>query len=236
MNTPRAVRSRHHSRRSSASKSAPATYEGADFVQRESVLQQDPDFDLNDARNERAAAMNAESEIQNLLMERVGGWLEWVVGWMDFRDDDDDCDDYEVNETLNAGNSKSLPAKASEAHDHKYRQIRRNIYFREGIKETSVDLDRMKTSGDTPMEVKIESTVVSESKLDIEHQDRDDIRSEKIGTPLSAPTFPQVSSLLDSGAEAEAGIEARAGNWAGDHDVWWGDTKWLFGVAGKVAW
>lgn len=165
------------------------------------MLQQEPNFDLNDFRNERAVAMNAESEVQNLLRARVGGWLEWVVGWMDFRDDNDDDNDYEVNE-----------------------------------KHLNIGLNGRES---TPMKVEIKPIKNSvESKLDNRDRNGDEIQSGNKGISLPAPTYPQVSFPVEIGTEtgAELGAEARAANLAGVHDIWWGDAKWLLGVAGKLAW
>lgn len=168
------------------------------------MLPQEAEFDLNDFRNERAAAINTETEVQNLLRARVGGWLEWVVGWMDFRDDDNDDNDndYEIHEHLNVG---------------------------------------LKIRESTPIKVKINPiSTFSERKLDIEDQDGDKIKSEHTDNPPLAPAYSLVSSSIETGIEVEAKtkaeIEARTANWAGVHDIWWGDAKWLLGVAGKVAW
>lgn len=250
MSTPRAGRSRHHSRRSSISKSAPTSCSATDFIQHEPLLEHEPEPDLNDVPNEKAAAMAAESEVQNLLMARVGGWLEWAVGWMDFRDDDsdddDDNDDNEFNGDINAANDNRLSAIASRFDKNEHGQIQRGVDFRERMEAPRAPLDVMNIGEGPAMKYKIKITTAdSESKLDSWDLNGDESGPGHgailhAGIPLPSPTYPKVSSPLETavtaGARTEAGTRAGSGNWAGVHDVWWGDAKWLFGVAGRDAW
>lgn len=207
-------------------------YPAADFVQREQLLFHGPGFDLNDVRIEKDASIKAESEVQNLLMARMGGWLEWAVGWMDFHDDDsdDDDNDYEVNENSHVGNNNRLSTIASGVHHDEDHHIQREFDFREGMEAPRAILGVMNNREDTAMNIKTKSEFYSEDR------DRNETRLGDVGIPLPPATYPQVSSLVETGAGAVAGPEARAGNWAGVHDVWWGDAKWLFGVAGRVVW
>ena len=202
---------------------------------------------MNDVRNEKAAAINAESEVRNLLMVRMGGWLEWAVGWMDFRDgdgdgdgdDDDEHGDYEVNERSTAGIRKSLSAIGSGVNENEDHHIRRGIDFRELMEAPKATMN-IKNKESTPIKIQSKTTTAgSENKLDIEDRDVDETESgggavPDQDTPLPSPAYPRVSSPLETVAEVRP--EARAGNWAGVHDVWWGDAKWLFEVAGRVAW
>lgn len=147
--------------------------------------------------------MTVENEVRRLLMARVGGWLEWAVGWMDFGDDGDD-DDHEVD------------------------------------KAPRVTPDVMKIRGRTVTKRETKTFMpVSESKLDSAEWDGGESGSgdnaiRDVSIPPPPPTHPQGSSL--SGTLAEPGAGAGAGDWAGVHEMWWQDAKWLLGVAGKVAW
>ena len=215
-------------------------YPAADFVQREPLLQHERGFDINEIRNEKAAAINAESEVRNLLMARMGGWLEWAVRWMDFRDDDGDEDDYGSNEFSPTGNRKPLSAIGSEATDNEDHHIPRGTDFREGMGAPKATMNIIDDRKGTPIKIQSKTTKAgSESKLDIEDQDVDETESGDgaVSDPDTLPptsTYPQVLTPLETKAEVRP--EARVENWAGVHDVWWGDAKWLFEVAGRLAW
>lgn len=204
---------------------------------REPLLQHEPGFDLNDGRNNRAAAATAESEVQHLLMARVGGWLEWAVGWMDFRDDDDDDVHDDGNGDYDAGNNNRLSGIVSAAHDNEHRQIWQGVDHRDGIEAPSATLDEMNIREGMATKSKTKTTTaVSQSELDSGCRNGDETGSRDgamldVGIPLPPPTYPQQLSLLGAGAGAGTG----AGNWNGVQDVWWGDAKWLFSVARRVA-
>lgn len=182
--TPRVARSRHHSRRASTGKSAPATpYPEADFVQCETLLRRKPGHDLQNDRYKKASAIAAEREVRRLLTARVGGWLEWAIGWMDFRDEDEVDEDEDDQDDQN-------PQRINHIDD--------------SDEVTAPSMNLLKT---------------------------DEAHDLEILPALSLPV-PTPGMRHQTGT----GTGTETGSWTGDHDIWWSDAKWLFGVARRVAW
>lgn len=53
----------------------------------------EPDFvdgDEVDGEEEEMEEEVDEGEVRRLIAVRVGGWVDWLVGWMDFRADDEE--------------------------------------------------------------------------------------------------------------------------------------------------
>lgn len=55
-----------------------------------------PEHEADDFWTDELAAMD-EGEMKRIVMGRVGGWVDWAVGWMDFRGEGDDEEDDEVD-------------------------------------------------------------------------------------------------------------------------------------------
>ncbi|KAL6714888.1 hypothetical protein ACLMJK_007148 [Lecanora helva] len=73
-----------------------------------------PDFvDIDEEEEDEGAddrEIVDESEMKKVVMSRVGGWVDWAVGWMDMRDgegDDEDDDDDDDNKEGNAQEAKN---------------------------------------------------------------------------------------------------------------------------------
>jgi hypothetical protein len=49
-----------------------------------------PDF--VDEEEEGEEKGEGEDEVKKLVVGRMGGWVDWAVGWMDFREDEDHSD------------------------------------------------------------------------------------------------------------------------------------------------
>ena len=67
-----------------------------------------PDFvDVDEEDGEEDGEEVDEGEMKKVVMGRVGGWVDWAVGWMDFRGDGEggegDEDEDETREAENKG-------------------------------------------------------------------------------------------------------------------------------------
>lgn len=175
------------------------------------MLQHEPSLGLKDGTYSSAATAVAESEVRRLLMARVGGWLEWAVGWMDFRDDDDE-DDFEDEDVSNDG---FLSATATALHNPDNQN-------RQGITEMSIR--EVETAQPNPAT----ASTISRNGPDGENADQTESRNGVLAdrgaaSPSPPPPPPPPPSSSSS--------------WTGGvPDIWWGDAKWLFAVAGRVAW
>ena len=83
-----------------------ARYEGSqDALQSKAQGLEDiePDFvDLDERDREDGEGVDVvdEGEMRRLILGRVGGWVDWMVGWMDFRGvgDDEETSEGEMDE------------------------------------------------------------------------------------------------------------------------------------------
>ena len=84
------LQSRATSRRGSVFSSAqPGESEGArkikpDFV--DLAAEDEVDMDVADLSEDEDEEEVDEGEMRRVIMARLGGWVDWAVGWMDFRD------------------------------------------------------------------------------------------------------------------------------------------------------
>lgn len=173
------------------------------------MLQHESSIGLKDDSYSSADTSVAEIEVRRLLMARVDGWLEWAVGWMDFRDDDnDDEDDVEDDDAASdAGQtSVTVTVTATAPHDP-------DNQSQQGITEMSIGEETARPNSAT-----ITATTVSESGPDGLNADKTESQNGALSPPPPPP--PPPSSLWTGGVP----------------DIWWGDAKWLFSVAGRVAW
>ncbi|KAL8853208.1 MAG: hypothetical protein Q9221_001942 [Calogaya cf. arnoldii] len=79
----------------------------------------EPDFvdlDKRDREEEEVAEVVDEGEMRKLILGRVGGWVDWMVGWMDLRavadgdeDEDDRIGDEEMDEMEEKGQEGRRP-------------------------------------------------------------------------------------------------------------------------------
>lgn len=91
------LKTRSRSRRGSATAAAVAAGGGWDGV-REYGEGEDvgPDFvDVEDEEEEEGEEEVDEGEMRRVVMGRVGGWVDWAVGWMDFRGEGEDEEEEE---------------------------------------------------------------------------------------------------------------------------------------------
>ena len=90
--------------------------EGEDLIDEEDLIYRDDDDEEE---------LVDEGEMRRIVMGRVGGWVDWAVGWMDFRgeregdgegdDEDHDPDAAERNEgALEAESQRQLKSKGKE--------------------------------------------------------------------------------------------------------------------------
>lgn len=58
-----------------------------------------PDFvDVEEEEEEEGGEEVDEGEMKRVVMGRVGGWVDWAVGWMDFRGEGEDGEEEEEEE------------------------------------------------------------------------------------------------------------------------------------------
>lgn len=84
------------SRRGSSGKEGIAEGRGEDVVGPDFV-----DMEKNEEDEEEEGDEINESEMRKVVMGRVGGWVDWAVGWMDFKGEGEDGDDTEQDENAN---------------------------------------------------------------------------------------------------------------------------------------
>lgn len=134
---------------------------------------------------------------------------------MDFRDDDDDDDDNDEND--DDADNDNAPSSTESVHYNKEDQALKGL--------TDGNYDTVETTNRSPNDKnpRIQKT-----------------RKTKTNTPNSLS--PQ-NGLLDRVDILDVGIPpppppligTGKGNWDRVQDVWWGDAKWLFVVARRVA-
>ena len=78
--------------------------EGEDYFQ-----DQKPMFvDLDEEDEEEGDVLVDEGQVKRLLRARLGGWMDWAVGWMDFGVDEQQEDDDEEEEEEAAAESAGV--------------------------------------------------------------------------------------------------------------------------------
>ena len=95
---------------------APAQYDGAQndvAATAHNIADIEPDFVNLDERDreeqEDVVDLVDEGEMRKLILGRVGGWVDWMVGWMDFRGsrEEDEVDDKLEEEEKNESEERS---------------------------------------------------------------------------------------------------------------------------------
>ncbi|KAI4254871.1 MAG: hypothetical protein L6R42_007006 [Xanthoria sp. 1 TBL-2021] len=102
------VGSRSDLRMTATKPSTPSQYDGSQdtlAAAAQGMGDIEPDFvdlDERDWEEEEVVEVMDEGEIRKLILGRVGGWVDWMVGWMDLRGlgDDDGTGEGEVDEKV----------------------------------------------------------------------------------------------------------------------------------------
>lgn len=93
------AQSRVQSRRGSIGGGRGEEYEVREEEEQEEIR---PDFVNAEEENENQGEEVDEGEMKRVVMGRVGGWVDWAVGWMDFRGEGEEEEEEEESDAEGA--------------------------------------------------------------------------------------------------------------------------------------
>jgi hypothetical protein len=187
--------------------------------------------------NSAPAAAAAENEIRRLHMARAGGWLEWAIGWMDFRDDDDEPNENENTNPDNDLSGASTPYQNETGDTQPPTWDENKNTIKSTTKSASLHNPNTSSTKPTPRPginqhglrgedtEEIESS--KEEKTEKEEEEEEEVEGLDTEIPPLSPLPPSPLGMVET--------KTGKGDWDGNRDLWWGDAKWLFGVACRLA-